>query len=505
MKLIEKSARTLIVALGLGIAVLLLVQSVYGSAMIDSEEHIVFVKDIFVVNVFIVFTVIAFGMFLKINHKIPVLTNNFMRVITIIYIVGLIIFIIGVQVMPRADQEKCLYTATKFLAGNYKDWKVGGYCFTYPNQNGIILLFAMIIKVFGQTNWMAVQFLNIPALLLSAIYCSKTVYSLFEDEKLARYSYLALLLFIPLNCYVTFVYGTLFGLALGVVGIDWIVRYCKNGRSIDGILGSLLIAAAVICKSNYLIFLVATCLILMYDSIVKRRVKSLGIVLIILGSYILASFGVTKIIEHRTDLEVDSGVPSMAWVAMGMQESYRGPGWYNGYNVKVYSENKYDIERAKEEINQNIENRLKYFAEHKGYALQFFGKKIASQWNEGTFQGLWINNTDASKRAIKWSPLFTQIIENGMKGNGLLTVGLNSYLSVLWCGVIFFLILERNRVDIYKLVYLIVFFGGFIFHLFWEAKGQYTVTYVYLLIPYMVSGYKRVIQVISEHMKGKRK
>ena len=46
MKLIEKSARTLIVVLGLGIAVLLLVQSVHGSAIIDSEEHIVFVKDI---------------------------------------------------------------------------------------------------------------------------------------------------------------------------------------------------------------------------------------------------------------------------------------------------------------------------------------------------------------------------------------------------------------------------------------------------------------------------
>lgn len=505
MKLIEKSARILVVTLGLGITVFLLAQSVYGSAIIDSEEHIVYVKDILFVNIFSVFVVIMLGVLLKKNYKIPILTNNSMRIITIAYIGMLVVFIIALQVMPRADQEKCLYTAAKFLAENYIDWEEGGYCFHYPNQNGLILLFVAIIKIFGKTNWMAVQFLNIPALLFSAIYCSKTVYILFKEEKIARYSYLALLLFIPLNFYVTFIYGTLFGLALGITGIYWIIKYCKEGKCLECIIGGGFIVLAIVCKSNYLIFGVAICLILMYDSIVKKRIKSLVIVLAIIGSYVLVCSSMNKIIEYRTGLEVKGGVPSMAWVAMGLQESYRGPGWYNGYNVNIYSQNNYDIEKTKEEIKENIKNRLEYFAEHKGYTVRFFGRKIASQWNEGTFQGFWINNKDANKRAVEWSSIFTQILENGTKGNTLLTYMLNNYLSVLWCGAIFFLVLERNRVDIYKLIYLIVFIGGFIFHLFWEAKGQYTITYVYLMIPYTIKGYAKVIQVINEYISSKKK
>jgi len=36
----------------------------------------------------------------------------------------------------------------------------------------------------------------------------------------------------------------------------------------------------------------------------------------------------------------------------------------------------------------------------------------------------------------------------------------------------------------------IVMLGGFIFHFFWEAKSQYTMIYVFFLVPYMVFGVK---------------
>ncbi|MDY4839306.1 MAG: hypothetical protein SO160_07160, partial [Lachnospiraceae bacterium] len=46
--------------------------------------------------------------------------------------------------------------------------------------------------------------------------------------------------------------------------------------------------------------------------------------------------------------------------------------------------------------------------------------------------------------------------------------------------------------DIRKIAWLILLIGGFLFHLFWEAKGQYTVVYVWLCIPYCIWGYKRM-------------
>jgi len=44
----------------------------------------------------------------------------------------------------------------------------------------------------------------------------------------------------------------------------------------------------------------------------------------------------------------------------------------------------------------------------------------------------------------------------------------------------------------------IVFIGGFLFHLVWEAKGQYSVVYFMLLLPYAYLGMERVADVFLD-------
>ena len=41
---------------------------------------------------------------------------------------------------------------------------------------------------------------------------------------------------------------------------------------------------------------------------------------------------------------------------------------------------------------------------------------------------------------------------------------------------------------LHRLLLPTIFIGGFSFHLFWEAKSQYTITYFVLLIPYCAKG-----------------
>ena len=41
---------------------------------------------------------------------------------------------------------------------------------------------------------------------------------------------------------------------------------------------------------------------------------------------------------------------------------------------------------------------------------------------------------------------------------------------------------------LHRLLLPTIFIGGFLFHLFWEAKSQYTITYFVLLIPYCAKG-----------------
>ena len=50
----------------------------------------------------------------------------------------------------------------------------------------------------------------------------------------------------------------------------------------------------------------------------------------------------------------------------------------------------------------------------------------------------------------------------------------------------------------------ILFIGGFLFHLVWEAKGQYTITYFILLIPYAVAGYLIVAEKISSNVQKRQ-
>ena len=41
---------------------------------------------------------------------------------------------------------------------------------------------------------------------------------------------------------------------------------------------------------------------------------------------------------------------------------------------------------------------------------------------------------------------------------------------------------------LHRLLLPTIFIGGFLFHLFWEAKSQYTITYFVLLMPYCAKG-----------------
>lgn len=53
-------------------------------------------------------------------------------------------------------------------------------------------------------------------------------------------------------------------------------------------------------------------------------------------------------------------------------------------------------------------------------------------------------------------------------------------LIVIYTSALCFLV--RQKDDRAQLFYL-YFIGGFIFHLFWEAKSQYVYTYVFMLLP----------------------
>lgn len=503
IKIGDKAARWLVLVIFSICTVILFYQSMFSTSIIDRKEHVTYVNDSVFINILLLALFLGIGVLLKLKkkHVVPMPDKKVLAIITVIYVFAMTAMVVTLKIVPTADQGSVLRCAQSLLSGNFEEWQQGGYLYNYPNQNGIVLVFALLSSIFGELTWVVIQFLNIGALVVCAYYCSRTVRILFNNDKLAAYSYIFLLCFLGMNCYVTFVYGTIFGMTAASSGIYNIVKYIKESNTLSGIVGVVLVAISFLFKENYLIFAVAALLLLLYDALFKKKLMSLFLLINGILVCVIVNMSISVTIESITNTEVSKGVPSKAWVAMGLQEGTRAPGWYNGYNVSVFVNNGYDYEKASEIIDKDIEERLDYFKENTSYTMNFFSKKIASQWNEGSFQGLWIMET--RKKAAEWSETLNEIIYSGNTLNKRVTEICDFFLSFLWLGVVLFLIFGWKELDVYKLIYAIVFIGGFIFHLFWEGKGQYTVVYVYFMIPYMVRGYQLFFDKFTSLVENK--
>lgn len=486
----EKTAKWVVLGIFSIFIMLLFWKSISGTSLINPEEHVFYLEDSVLVNVILLGLFLAIGVFIKLKGKkiFPMPSKKAMQIITVVYVTLAAATVLILTIVPTADQSKVLACAGNLLERNYVEWQEGGYLFNYSNQNGIVLVFAALRLIFGPITWLAIQFLNIAALVICAHYCSKTMGILFKDEKLAAYSYIFLLFFLSMDCYITFVYGTIFGMAAVSSGIYNIIKYFESRKISKGIIGALLVNVSFIFKENYLIFIVAALLLFLCDGLLKRKWKSLALLAGGVVVCLIVNVSITVTIEAITDTEVSKGIPSKAWVAMGLQDGRRAPGWYNAYNIAVFTDNNYDYDVINKKIDEDIKKSLTHFKEDKQYARDFFGKKIASQWNEPTFQGLWILETRS--KVFVWPETVAKIINQGNTLNNILLEICDFFLSFLWLGVILFIILGWKELDVYKLIYAIIFIGGFIFHLFWEGKAQYTVVYVYFMIPYMVRGYQ---------------
>ena len=74
----------------------------------------------------------------------------------------------------------------------------------------------------------------------------------------------------------------------------------------------------------------------------------------------------------------------------------------------------------------------------------------------------------------------------------------NIFESIVFLGTLAYIYYTGRQMPLHRLLLPMIFIGGFIFHLFWEAKGQYTITYFVLLIPYCVKGLMDMTDEIAD-------
>lgn len=425
--------------------------------------------------------------------------------------VFLIVWLVLTQFLPISDQRLCLQSAQALLKGNYLPWapvafsygskSLAGYAYTYPTQNGLILYFAAVSALFKHTAPYVLQFLNIIFLILGMYSLCRFMESL-EIIKSAKGMATAMVLYLPFAFYFTFIYGTVPGFAFSNIALYYGYGFLKTGGWKSFLISALSITAAVLLKSNYLIVLAAMVIYLATGSLFKKKLRYAAAALLLILLHLAAGRAVNGFLGFVTAQPMGQGIPMAAWIEMGLQDSERGPGWYNGYHIWIFSQNQANSEKTAETVEADLKQTLEEFADDPKAAASFFNRKASSIWAEPTFQSLWIQEVKGGSWLI---PGFTRSL---FKSDGFFNgwyVSINNYLQTLiYIGALLYILLCWKQIGWFQLFPAVIFIGGFLFHMFWEAKGQYSVCYFILLIPYAAAGLKTAAEGVTSIILRRR-
>lgn len=496
---IEKLARHVVMLLFTLSIVVLTAISLINTCYLDDNEHTYFTFQ--TGGSFLLLTGVLVLLFLAFyNCKEELLPKLNIRYILLFSFLLGIFFVMITQVQPRADQKVCLMVAEQMHQGNFEAFKSGNYMQAYPQQVGIVLVYYLLGFLFGSRNIVSLHVINIFAYTWFIYSSYRITKQLFHTKTLANGTAILCIIFLPLLFYTSFIYGTMLGLAFSTAAITKAIAYTKQRKGIDGILCALFAGIAVLLKKNYLIVILALLILLLFHAICKKHRRALLSMALIVMSYFCFTSGAKLITEKITGEQLGDGIPSIAWVTMGLQEGSRASGWYNRYSVNVYQDHYNDSTQTTLAATKDLKERLHSFATHPLSAVNFFTRKTASQWSDPSFQCFFILKDPVMN--MKESPLLFDMLDG--TSNRYLQVYLDLLQSVIYLGLFFFCIYEWRRLRLWDLLPAIVFLGGFLFHLFWEAKGQYTICYFVLLFPYCLKGYSRLFYKGIAVVKAKR-
>lgn len=388
--------------------------------------------------------------------------------------------------------------AVEFMQGNYRAFEQGEYLYSYSFQIGMTAFLEVIYRIFGAENFLVFQIINVICIMAFLWLLNRITKELFEDERIFRMEAILSIGMLPLFLFSTFVYGDIAGWALGAGGIYCMIRYLKTDRWQPVLWASFLFAFGIVIKSNVNILLVAAVIAVLLNSIYKRRYKTLIMIILMAALPSLLMGAVNTVYAQRAELEeYPKGIPKIAWVAMSMQETDEGGyacGWYNSYNWVVYEQCGYDREQTMQVCLDNLKQSLNKFAHEQKYALDYFYKKFTSQWNAPTYQAMITNEWSVRHLDHVYMAANYFIYEGGRE---ILYEAMNIYHFFLFlCTAVCFL-WKRREWSLPKAYFILNIFGGFLFHMIWEAQSRYVMGYFVLMLPLAACGLSRLFSALE--------
>ncbi len=423
-----------------------------------------------------------------------------------LFVLGSFLIIFG-KTVPSADAYSVYAIGESFASSDYSAiHPTDSYLSFYPQQIGLASFYDILIRLFKLSPVKIVpvhliKLCNILCAFVIIIFLSKTCELLFNSRLTTICSMLLLVFNMPLLFYTSFVYSELPSFACLSIGIYYFLCYLKEGPGASYFskgISLLFFALSVLLRKNSLVILIAVLLVLLLEGLFRKSgtYALYGVVLLILCLNVLPI--VQKIYEVKAGNTLRSGVTATSYFAMGMQESTRGNGWYNGFNFNTYLESGMDSKVANEVSKAAIRERLDYFKNTPGSASSFYREKFLTQWTDGSYfcREATLSCYDGRSSFFKelydgkLSPLFM----NYCNGYQLLLYA-GAFVGILY-GILQKQALGKKENSLSYYLCLIGVLGGFFFHMLWEANSRYLLLYSFLLIPYCARGITAILNKI---------
>ena len=120
--------------------------------------------------------------------------------------------------------------------------------------------------------------------------------------------------------------------------------------------------------------------------------------------------------------------------------------------------------------------------------------KILSQWDEPSYQALLVLNAGVDHGDI--SQMKHEIMF-GRYYDGILQF-MNLFQSLLYAAALvsaLYLILKRGEASAY--LFHLIFIGGFLFQMLWEAKSRYVLFYIVMMLPLCAMGISVICRLLE--------
>jgi len=392
-------------------------------------------------------------------------------------------WVCAVQGVPMQDSAIVTRAAYQITQGDYSKVTTD-YFLRCPYQLGYVFYSELLLRIFPTDgNFLVIQLINVLWLAVAYISLLRVLHLTLNNEPAVKLCAILLTLCLPPVFFCTFTYGNIPALSFGCLGM-W--QFCAIGKgkpckkdAFHAVACAICLGIAVCLKKNSMIFLAAVAIIALVRLIRERNWLHPLCILLSLAAALGFPAAIQAQYEARADFKFGKGVPMEAWAAMGLYESYIAPGWYESKFVvtNFYQEIK-DPERIRQVSAEEIQSRIEDFRKDPAYAFAFFHEKTLSQWNEPTYQGIWLNQVRSHYRDMTFPASYIC-----GEGEASAKAYMNWYQQAVLAlaAVAAILLLKRRQIEAALLP--TVFLGGFLYHLLFEAKSQYCMIYFLLLIP----------------------